>query len=171
MRIINCFLDTSCYPYTFIPPSLCLGPQGPGWSGRSLWPLNGGQGSQAPGWGPSQSGESPRLPSHSPFLGALHYQLVVTGHKLEFGGPLAHALQALPHRGHGPAASAARSSDPGLPLVRDRWPGPGPHGLQDPIGAARPVRAEGSKAQDQGPLFPPPPPRGPAGDLAASAGL
>lgn len=88
----------------------------------------------------------------------------------EFGGPLAHALQALPHRGHGPAASAARSSDPGLPLVRDRWPGPGPHGLQDPIRAARPVRAEGSEAQDRGPLFPPRPLRGPAGDLAASAG-
>lgn len=119
---------------------------------------------------PASLGSPPRLPSHSPFLGALHHQFVVTGHKLEFGGPLAHALQALPHRGHGPAASAARSSDPGLPLVRDRWPGPGPHGLRDPIRAARPVRAEGSEARDRGPLFPPPPPRGPAGDLASSAG-
>lgn len=60
-------------------------------------------------WGPRQSAESPRPPSYSPFLGALHHQLVVTGHKLEFGGPLAHALQTLPHRGHGPCRPVALS--------------------------------------------------------------
>lgn len=81
-----------------------------------------GTGSLAP-----RAGRVPAGPgrAHSPFLGALHHQLVVTGHELELGGPLAHALQALPHRGHGPAAPL---SEPRLPLARGRWPRPGPHG-------------------------------------------
>lgn len=32
-----------------------------------------------------------------PFFGALQHQFMVTRHKLELGGPLAHPLQALPH--------------------------------------------------------------------------
>lgn len=84
--------------------------------------MRGGRGSLAPraGWVPAGPGRA-----HSPFLGALHHQLVVTGHELELGGPFAHALQALPHRGHGPAAPL---SEPRLPLARGRWPRPGPHG-------------------------------------------
>lgn len=84
------------------------------------------------GWMKSQFGGDPRPPSHSPFLGALQHQLVVTGHELELGRPLAHALQALPHRGHGPRRPAAHFSGPGLPLARHCWPGPGPHGLSTP---------------------------------------
>lgn len=88
--------------------------------------------SDSKGWMRSQFGGDPWPPSHSPFLGALQHQLVVTGHELELGRPLAHALQALPHRGHGPRRPAAHFSGPGLPLARHCWPGPGPHGLSAP---------------------------------------
>lgn len=149
--------------------SLCV------WDTRAQ---GGGEGPSWPGgWGKVLSGsqqrhgvpaEYPRPPSHSPFLGALHHQLVVTGHKLELGGPLAHALQALPHRGHGPRRPAAGSSDSGLPLARDRRPGLGPHGLPGCYPRRPPRPSQMSEARTRGRS-----PRcgrwGPPGALAESA--
>lgn len=39
----------------------------------------------------------------SPFLRALHHQLLIWSHKLEFGSMLPHTLQSFPNRGHGSA--------------------------------------------------------------------
>lgn len=67
-------------------------------------------------WSPtSVLGDPLRPPFYSPFLGTLQHQLMVTSHKLELGGPLAHSLQTLPHRSHGPSGSCCpllRLGDP-----------------------------------------------------------
>lgn len=120
------------------------------------------QASTPPPQGPGQPAESPRPPCHSPFLGALHHQLVVTGHKLELGGPLAHALQALPHRGHGPRRPRRRILRLWAPAGPRPLAGPGspwPPGLlsEPPVPSVGAVRGS-----DPGPISPGRP-LGPAG--------
>lgn len=73
--------------------------------------------------------------ARSPFLGALHEQLLVAGDEVELGRPLADALQALPHGAHAGRAVGGRregacrrsgcaSTPPAAILTRGPHPGP-----------------------------------------------
>lgn len=70
---------------------------------------------------------SPTPLARSPFLGAFHHELLVTGHELELGRSLPDPLEPLPDRAHDPAlllsppVTASPSSQPAASSS------PGPH--------------------------------------------